>query len=67
MSEPVLWMSVLFGSIGMGFFIYGKKQSAPVHLLCGLGLMVFPMFVSKPIAVLVVGVVLSVAPFILPF
>ena len=42
----LLW-GVLFGSIGLGFFIYGKRQGAPVPLACGLLLMVFPYFVSN--------------------
>ncbi len=45
-TSTLLW-SVLFGAIGAGFFIYGKKQRALVPLLCGLALMVFPYFVSN--------------------
>jgi hypothetical protein len=36
---------MLFGSIGFGFFLYGRKQRAIVPLTCGLALMVFPYFV----------------------
>jgi len=42
----LLW-GLLFGSIGLGYFIYGKKQRAVVPLVCGLALMLFPYFVSN--------------------
>ena len=42
-SATLLW-GLLFGSIGAGYFIYGKKQRAPVPLVCGIALMVFPYF-----------------------
>jgi hypothetical protein len=53
----LLW-GVLFGSIGLGFFIYGKRQGAPVPLACGLALMVFPYFVSSAWATVVLGALL---------
>ena len=40
----ILW-GILFGSVGAGFFLYGKKQGAVVPLVCGLLLIVFPYFV----------------------
>jgi hypothetical protein len=56
---------VLFGSIGLGFFIYGRKQSAPVPLLCGIALMVFPYFVSNQLLLVGIGVVLCAIPYFL--
>lgn len=41
----ILW-GLLFGSIGLGYFVYGKRQRAVVPLACGLALMAFPYFVS---------------------
>ena len=58
----LLW-GVLFGSIGLGFFIYGKRQSAPVPLACGLLLMVFPYFVSNAWATALIGALLTVIPY----
>jgi len=63
-TASLLW-SLLFGSIGMGFFIYGKKQGALVPLLCGLALMVFPYFVSDTILLVAIGGVLVALPFFL--
>ncbi|WP_422011318.1 hypothetical protein [Roseateles sp.] len=61
-TSTLLW-SVLFGAIGAGFFIYGKKQRALVPLLCGLALMVFPYFVSNVWALLAMGAVLCAIPY----
>ena len=59
---PLLW-GVLFSSIGLGYFIYGKRQGAPVPLLCGIGLMVFPYFVSNSWAMVLVGAALMAVPY----
>jgi hypothetical protein len=58
----LLW-GVLFGSIGLGFFIYGRKQSAPVPLLCGIALMVFPYMVTNRLLLVGIGVVLCAIPY----
>ena len=65
MSTSALLWSVLFGSVGLGFFMYGKKQQAVVPLLCGLGLMTFPYFVTNSILLVAIGVALIVLPFFL--
>jgi hypothetical protein len=56
---------LFFGSIGLGFFIYGRKQRAVVPLLCGLMLMVFPYFVSNVMLLVGIGVVLMAIPYFL--
>jgi len=56
---------LLFGSIGLGYFIYGKKQRAVVPLICGLVLMVFPYFISNVVVLVVIGVVLTAIPYFL--
>jgi hypothetical protein len=39
--------SLLIGCIGMGLFVYGKKNEAIKPLGTGLALMVFPYFVHS--------------------
>jgi hypothetical protein len=56
---------LFFGSVGLGFFIYGKKQRAVVPLVCGLMLMVFPYFVSNVMLLVGIGVVLIAIPYFL--
>jgi predicted membrane protein len=58
----ILW-GLLFGSIGLGFFVYGRRQRAIVPLVCGLGLMLFPYFVPNTLTLVIVGVVLIALPY----
>jgi len=56
---------LLFGSIGLGFFIYGKKQRAVVPLMCGLALMLFPYFVPNVVLLVAIGALLIAIPYFL--
>jgi hypothetical protein len=60
--SALLW-GLLFSSIGLGFFLYGKKQRMFVPLACGLALMIYPYFIPNVIAVVVIGVVLTAVPY----
>jgi len=62
-TSTLIW-GVIFGSIGLGFFVYGKKQKAVVPLCCGIGLMVFPYFISNMYILVLSGVVLVALPFL---
>ena len=61
-TAQLLW-GLLFGSVGIGFFIYGRRQRQVVPLVCGLGLMIFPYFVTSTLALVVVGAVLMAVPY----
>ena len=63
MNTSLLLWSLLFSSVGLGFFLYGKKQQAPVPLFSGLALMVYPYFVSSTILLVAIGVALTVLPY----
>jgi hypothetical protein len=63
MSTSLLVLGVIFGSIGLGYFLYGKKQRAVVPLVSGLVLMVVPYFISNTIVLVVVGGVISAIPY----
>jgi len=62
-SPAVLFWSIVFGAIGLGYFMYGKKQAAIVPMICGVALMVYPYFVSNTIVLVVIGVVLAAVPY----
>lgn len=48
LSNPAaLISSILIGVIGMGLFIYGKKQQSLPPLFAGVVLCVFPYFVAS--------------------
>jgi len=57
----LLW-GLVFGSVGLGYFIYGKRQANGVVRYTGLALMAFPYFVPDTTALLVVGIGLLVIP-----
>jgi predicted membrane protein len=63
LNESWLLWGLLFGSIGLGFFVYGRRQKAVVPLVCGLALMIFPYFVSNTILLVAIGVALMVVPY----
>jgi hypothetical protein len=63
MNASTLMWGVIFGSIGLGFFVYGKKQKAIIPLLSGLGLIVFPYLISNLFLLIIAGLVLVALPF----
>jgi len=61
-TSSLLW-GLLFGSIGLGYLVYGRRQRAIVPLLCGLTLMIYPYFVSNTILLVGLGVALMAIPY----
>ncbi len=62
-STAVLLWGLLFGSIGFGFFLYGKKQKAVVPLITGIALCVVPYFIANLYVLVGVGVILVAIPY----
>ncbi len=67
MTTSSLLFAMLFGSIGLGYFIYGKKQLRYATLFAGVALMIYPYFVNNTYALVVIGLGLMAAPFFLDF
>ena len=63
MSESSLLWGVLFGAVGLGYFVYGKKQRAVVPLLCGVALMVLPYLISAVWPLFLVGAAIAALPY----
>jgi len=61
-TSQLLW-GLLFSAVGLGFFVYGKKQQSAVPLLCGLSLMAFPYFISNTVLLVIVGIALAALPY----
>jgi hypothetical protein len=61
-TSSLLW-GLLFGSVGLGFFVYGRRQKTVAPLACGVALMIFPYFVSNTILLVMLGVTLIAIPF----
>ncbi len=61
-TSQIVW-GFLFGTIGLGFFVYGKKQKAIVPLLSGIALFIIPYFITNVYLLAGAGILLSVVPF----
>jgi hypothetical protein len=61
-TTSIMW-GILFGSIGMGYLIYGKKQRRGIALLSGIALCAFPYFVSNVFLIFLIGIVLMALPY----
>ena len=61
-TSELLW-GVLFSSIGIGYFIYGRRQSKLIPLLCGVALMIYPYFMPNITALVIVGAIFVAVPY----
>jgi len=59
-----MMLSVLFGALGFGFLIFGKKSGQMIPMFVGLALMVFPYFIPNVVLMLSVCLVLTAVPFV---
>jgi len=64
-SGTTLLVSVLFSSIGAGYFLYGRKQAQVIPLLTGIALCVYPYFLSNGYAIMIVGLLLTALPWLI--
>lgn len=62
MDTAALVWGLIFSSIGIGYFIYGRKQSNLVVRWCGLALILFPYLVTDTFAMVAVGAALMLTP-----
>jgi len=63
MPDPsYLLISLVFSSIGLGYFIYGRKQKHKVAFYAGICLMGYPYLITELIPMIILGVVFMLAP-----
>ena len=62
-STAVLMWGLLFGAIGVGFCLYGKKQRAVVPLCVGVALCIVPYFIANVYVLVAIGVTLTAIPY----
>jgi len=58
---------MLFGAIGLGFFVYGTRQRVVVPFAIGVALFIFPYFVSNVYLLIAIGAVLVAVPYFVRF
>ncbi len=64
MTTAALMWSMVFGSIGTGYFIYGKRQGEALWLIAGLLLGGVMFFVYSSGWIIVIGLLLTLLPWI---
>lgn len=62
MNTVPLLLGVVFSSIGLGYFIYGKKQQQTMPLICGIALMIYPYFIENTVVLILIGIILCISP-----
>jgi hypothetical protein len=67
MNATSVIIGIFTGAIGVGYFMYGKRQTRFVPLIAGMLLCVYPYFVSSVTWLVVVGIALMAAPFLIDF
>ena len=63
MDSTSLLLSLLFGSIGVGYVMYAKRMGEWVPAGAGLGLLVVPYLISSVTVLVIVCVLLMAVPF----
>jgi hypothetical protein len=58
----LLFLGLLFGSVGGVYVFYGRREHDASYLLCGVLLMLYPYFVASALLMILVGAILSVIP-----
>jgi len=56
---------VVFSIIGLGYLSYGKKSQQLLMVVCGIGLMGYSYFVDGTLYIILIGLILSILPFVL--
>jgi hypothetical protein len=58
---------VFFSVVGIGYLSYGKKRQQLTMVVCGIALMGYSYFVSGTLLIVLIGVGLSVFPFVVGY
>jgi hypothetical protein len=62
-----LIVGIFAGAFGMAYFVYGRRQSKVVPVICGVLLTVYPWFTENLYVLCGIGVVLIALPFFVDF
>jgi hypothetical protein len=66
-SPSQLFIGLVAGAIGVGYFVYGKREGRFVPMFSGVALCVYPYLVAGTLWLCIVGAALLAAPFLLDF
>ena len=65
MDATRLFIGLITGSIGLGYFVYGKRQSRAIPFLSGAGLFIIPYCIDNVTILILACMALIVAPFVI--
>ena len=57
-----LFLGLIFGAVGTVYLILGKKEHDPMFLIIGFLLIIYPYIFSSAIAIIAIGLTLSLIP-----
>jgi len=60
-----LVIGIITGALGMGYIVYGRRQTKFAPLVAGILLCAYPYFIDSVLWLCVVGVLLLAAPFVI--
>lgn len=60
-----LVIGIITGALGMGYIVYGRRQTKFVPLVAGIFLCAYPYFIDSVVWLCVVGALLLTAPFVI--
>jgi hypothetical protein len=64
-NTSLLLTAIIFSSLWMWYFMYGKKQGKSIPLLSGIILMTYPYFVTDLTYIIIIWFFLMVLPMII--
>ncbi|HEY8902117.1 MAG TPA: hypothetical protein VIM48_00330 [Chthoniobacterales bacterium] len=59
-----LFFSIVFSSVGLAAFVYGKKSGSIKPIILGIALMAYPYFISQTWLMVLVGCALTAGLFV---
>lgn len=65
-TTSIMW-GLLFGSIGLGYLVYGRRQRRGIALLSGVVLCAFPYFVGNVVLMILIAIVFMALPFFIKY
>jgi hypothetical protein len=67
MEMSTLIIGLFAGALGAGYFVYGKRMAKITPMVTGALLCVYPYFVDGTLWLVLIGVALAAAPFVLDY
>jgi len=62
-----LIIGIVTGALGVGYIVYGRRQTKFVPVIAGIALCTYSYFIDSAVWLCVVGALLLAAPFIFDF